>query len=273
MAPTIDFGAVNYGCTKYKRRMVLYESVLQPGKRFEFCYSSSYQDKRGIETAYYKCVGCMHAKRYNDGRRIPKIAVRQGRLVNSNPDRPSNFPHFCQPIDSAVSDRRQREREISASTSGQSSSTSSQRSIIQQINRNQNSEQNIQSNSEIAQTSSSIALAETGDNLSSLIRQNLEYPSNFSNSPFNFNISSMGVLPSSSSSSSSLLDSTSHLIARGPSMNEVMQQQIQQLAANCFASTGVSPSNALNVTSQNLLFGMGMASTNTNAWQPITTTQ
>ena len=34
MAPTIDFGAVNYGCTKYKRRMVLYESVLQPGKRF-----------------------------------------------------------------------------------------------------------------------------------------------------------------------------------------------------------------------------------------------
>nr|CAD2202330.1 unnamed protein product [Meloidogyne enterolobii] len=112
MAPTIDFGAVNYGCTKYKRRMVLYESVLQPGKRFEFCYSSSYQDKRGIETAYYKCVGCMHAKRYNDGRRIPKIAVRQGRLVNSNPDRPSNFPHFCQPIDSAVSERRQREREV-----------------------------------------------------------------------------------------------------------------------------------------------------------------
>ena len=71
----------------------------------------------------------MHAKRYNDGRRIPKIAVnlffkqivikisliqkvRQGRLVNSNPDRPSNFPHFCQPIDSAVSDRRQREREV-----------------------------------------------------------------------------------------------------------------------------------------------------------------
>ncbi|CAK5075934.1 unnamed protein product [Meloidogyne enterolobii] len=92
--------------------MVLYESVLQPGKRFEFCYSSSYQDKRGIETAYYKCVGCMHAKRYNDGRRIPKIAVRQGRLVNSNPDRPSNFPHFCQPIDSAVSERRQREREV-----------------------------------------------------------------------------------------------------------------------------------------------------------------
>uniref|UniRef100_A0A914KIW0 Uncharacterized protein n=1 Tax=Meloidogyne incognita TaxID=6306 RepID=A0A914KIW0_MELIC len=259
MAPTIDFGAVNYGCTKYKRRMVLYESVLQPGKRFEFCYSSSYQDKRGIETAYYKCVGCMHAKRYNDGRRIPKIAVRQGRLVNSNPDRPSNFPHFCQPIDSAVSDRRQREREISASTSGQSSSTSSQRS------------QTIQSNSDLAQASTSTALAETA-------RQSLFFnpakpgPSNFSNSAFNFNISSMGVLPSSSSSTS-LLDSTSHLIARGPSMNEVMQQQIQQLAANCFASTGVSPSNALNVTSQNLLFGMGMTSTNTNAWQPITTTQ
>nr|CAD2190068.1 unnamed protein product [Meloidogyne enterolobii] len=243
---------------------------LQPGKRFEFCYSSSYQDKRGIETAYYKCVGCMHAKRYNDGRRIPKIAVRQGRLVNSNPDRPSNFPHFCQPIDSAVSDRRQREREISASTSGQSSSTSSQRSIIQQINRNQNSDQTIQSNSELAQASSSTALVETA-------RQSLFFnpakpgPSNFPNSAFNFNISSMGVLPSSSSSS--LLDSTSHLIARGPSMNEVMQQQIQQLAANCFASTGVSPSNALNVTSQNLLFGMGMTSTNTNAWQPITTTQ
>nr|CAD2131897.1 unnamed protein product [Meloidogyne enterolobii] len=271
MAPTIDFGAVNYGCTKYKRRMVLYESVLQPGKRFEFCYSSSYQDKRGIETAYYKCVGCMHAKRYNDGRRIPKIAVRQGRLVNSNPDRPSNFPHFCQPIDSAVSDRRQREREISASTSGQSSSTSSQRSIIQQINRSQNSGQTIQSNSELTQASSSTALAETA-------RQSLFFnpakpgPSNFSNSPFNFNISSMGVLPSSSSSS--LLDSTSHLIARGPSMNEVMQQQIQQLAASCFASTGVSPSNTLNVTSQNLLLGMGMTSTmNTNAWQPITTTQ
>uniref|UniRef100_A0A914LHR5 Uncharacterized protein n=2 Tax=Meloidogyne incognita TaxID=6306 RepID=A0A914LHR5_MELIC len=212
----------------------------------------------------------MHAKRYNDGRRIPKIAVRQGRLVNSNPDRPSNFPHFCQPIDSAVSDRRQREREISASTSGQSSSTSSQRSIIQQINRNQNSDQTIQSNSELAQASTSTALVETA-------RQSLFFnpakpgPSNFPNSAFNFNISSMGVLPSSSSSS--LLDSTSHLIARGPSMNEVMQQQIQQLAANCFASTGVSPSNALNVTSQNLLFGMGMTSTNTNAWQPITTTQ
>nr|CAD2184424.1 unnamed protein product [Meloidogyne enterolobii] len=269
MAPTIDFGAVNYGCTKYKRRMVLYESVLQPGKRFEFCYSSSYQDKRGIETAYYKCVGCMHAKRYNDGRRIPKIAVRQGRLVNSNPDRPSNFPHFCQPIDSAVSDRRQREREISASTSVQSSSAS-QRSIIQQFNRNQNSDQTIQSNLELAQASSSNALAETARN-SLFFNQAKPDPSNFPNSAFNFNISSMGVLPSSSSSS--LLDSTSHLIARGPSMNEVMQQQIQQLAANCFASTGVSPSNALNVTSQNLLFGMGMTSTNTNAWQPITTTQ
>ncbi|CAK5104844.1 unnamed protein product [Meloidogyne enterolobii] len=251
--------------------MVLYESVLQPGKRFEFCYSSSYQDKRGIETAYYKCVGCMHAKRYNDGRRIPKIAVRQGRLINSNPDRPSNFPHFCQPIDSAVSDRRQREREISASTSGQSSSTSSQRSIIQQINRNQNSSQTIQSISELAQASSSNALAETARN-SLIFNQAKPGPSNFSNSPFNFNISSMGVLPSSSSSSS-LLDTTSHLIARGPSMNEVMQQQIQQLAASCFASTGVSPSNTLNVTSQNLLFGMGMTSSNTNAWQPITTTQ
>ena len=38
--------------------------------------------------------------------------VREMRLVNSNPDRPSNFPHFCQPIDSAISDRRQREREV-----------------------------------------------------------------------------------------------------------------------------------------------------------------
>nr|CAD2189836.1 unnamed protein product [Meloidogyne enterolobii] len=200
-----------------------------------------------------------------------KIAVRQGRLVNSNPDRPSNFPHFCQPIDSAVSDRRQREREISASTSGKSSSTSSQRSIIQQINRSQDSGQTFQSNSELAQASSSTALVETA-------RQSLFFnpakpgPSNVPNSAFNFNISSMGVLPSSSSSTS-LLDSTSHLIAPSPSMNEVMQQQIQQLAASCFASTGVSPSNALNVTSQNLLFGMGITSTNTNAWQPITTTQ
>uniref|UniRef100_A0A915NRY3 Uncharacterized protein n=1 Tax=Meloidogyne floridensis TaxID=298350 RepID=A0A915NRY3_9BILA len=196
--------------------------------------------------------------------------VRQGRLVNSNPDRPSNFPHFCQPIDSAVSDRRQREREISANTSGQSSSASSQRSIIQQFNISQNLGQTIQSNSELAQASSSTALAETARQ-SLFFNQAKPGPSNFPNSAFNFNISSMGVLPSSSSSS--LLDSTSHLIARGPSMNEVMQQQIQQLAASCFASTGVSPSNALNVTSQNLLFGMGMTSTNTNAWQPITTTQ
>ncbi|KAF7636753.1 hypothetical protein Mgra_00003698 [Meloidogyne graminicola] len=63
MAPTIDFGPVQYGCTKYKRRMVIYESILLPGKRFNFCYSSSYKDKHGIETAYYKCVGCMHSKR------------------------------------------------------------------------------------------------------------------------------------------------------------------------------------------------------------------
>ena len=34
MAPTVDFGPVQYGCTKYKRRMVLYESVSHPGKRF-----------------------------------------------------------------------------------------------------------------------------------------------------------------------------------------------------------------------------------------------
>jgi hypothetical protein len=34
MTPTVDFGQVQYGCTKYKRRMVLYESVTHPGKRF-----------------------------------------------------------------------------------------------------------------------------------------------------------------------------------------------------------------------------------------------
>ena len=76
----------------------------------------------------------------------------------------------------------------------------------------------------------------------------------------------MGVMPSSALSAS-----TSHLIARNSSMDEVMQQQIQQLAANCFASTGVSQNNT-NITSHNLLFGMGMTSS-TEGWQPVTTTQ
>jgi hypothetical protein len=95
-----DFAPAEFDKTEYGKRMVVYNSQENPGHRFEFSYWS--KDKPGV-TEYFGCIACRVIKEENkkDGEdlwtanAVPKVTVRGGRIVNSNPDNPTNGVHFC----------------------------------------------------------------------------------------------------------------------------------------------------------------------------------
>jgi preprotein translocase subunit SecE len=111
-----DFGPAEFGQTKYGKRMVVYDSQENPGHRFEFSYWS--KDKAGV-TEYFGCIACrvMKEKDKKDGEdlwttnAVPKVTVRGGRIVNSNPENPTNGAHFCSGTRLAKSEAVQLDRE------------------------------------------------------------------------------------------------------------------------------------------------------------------
>jgi hypothetical protein len=101
-----DFGPAEFGETKYGTRMVVYDGRENPGRRFEFSYWS--KDKPEV-TEYFGCIASrvIKEKDKKDGddlwKAMPKLlfvkitvtfGMCTGRIVNSNPDNPTNGVHF-----------------------------------------------------------------------------------------------------------------------------------------------------------------------------------
>ena len=105
-----NFGEAVFGKSKIQKNpLLIYDSVAQPGKRYEFYLNNRYTNEEGVETTYYCCVGCMKLKKA----KLPKISVRNGLLL-TNPDAPANNPHSCTPIDIAESEAVQFDRDVRA---------------------------------------------------------------------------------------------------------------------------------------------------------------
>jgi hypothetical protein len=81
-----DFGLAEFGKTKYGKRMVVYDSQENAGHRV-----IKEKDKKDGEDMW-----AAHA--------VPKITVREGRIVNSNPENLTNGRHFCSCTRLAISE-------------------------------------------------------------------------------------------------------------------------------------------------------------------------
>jgi hypothetical protein len=102
----MDFGEANFGKSSRQHPLLIFDSIVHPGKRYEFYRNNNFVNADGVETIYYCCVGCKKVK----APKIPKITDRNGQLF-TDPDAPSNTAHSCTPVDIAKSEAVQLDRE------------------------------------------------------------------------------------------------------------------------------------------------------------------
>lgn len=111
-----NFGNATYGTSKYGKKLVIHDSTIYPGRRYEFSYAGKKELKNHAVNFYYQCTSCRSLKESNEEmepKNVPKITVSQD-VIMTNPDNPPNGAHFCQGVTTGKSLAIQLDREARA---------------------------------------------------------------------------------------------------------------------------------------------------------------